>query len=110
MTESGGRVADNIDDVDLSDLINGQTGKVTWPEIERLFAKGALVKVSGRLDLVDVAQAIIDDDKALVEGWMDVGDVAGPTVDDARSWQQSGRPLWAVVAPPWVLIQEPKSH
>lgn len=110
MSESGGRVADQLEDLDLADLINGQTGRVTWAEIERLFARGAVVKVGQRLDLIDVATAIVEDDKQRVQSWMDSGEVAGPSVEDARSWQQSGRELWAVVAAPWVLVQDPPSH
>lgn len=86
--------------------LNAETGKLAWRELERHFARGVLIKVAGDLDLVDVALAFSRDDKAAVEAWLAAGRIARATVKDAQAWHDQQSLFWAVVAAPWVLVQE----
>ena len=86
--------------------LNAETGRLAWTELERHFARGVVIKVAGDLDLVDVALAMARDDKAVVADWLDRGRLAKAEPDDARAWHQQQSVFWAVVAAPWVLIQE----
>lgn len=86
--------------------LNAETGKLAWTELERHFARGVVVKVAGDLDLVDVAVAMSHDDKASVEAWLMQGRVVRASSDDAMLWHAQQSRFWAVVAAPWVLIQE----
>jgi hypothetical protein len=86
--------------------LNAETGRLVWEELERHFARGVVVVVAGELDLVEVALRISRDDKAAVEGWMAQGLVRRASTDDARGWHGQQSQFWAVVATPWVLIQE----
>ncbi len=86
--------------------LNAETGKLAWKELEHHFARGVVIKVAGDLDLVDVALAVARDDKAAVEAWLVQGRIARATADDAQAWHVGQSQFWAVVAAPWVLIQE----
>jgi hypothetical protein len=86
--------------------LNGETAKVSWPELEKHFARGAVIKVSQDLDLIEVASRIIEDDKAVVADWMEKGLVRHPRMEDAQDWVNRQPVFWAVVTAPWVLIQE----
>jgi hypothetical protein len=86
--------------------INAETGKLTWKELERFFARGVVVKVMPSLDLVDVAVCIAQDDTVMVEAWLAQGLVARASNEDAASWHGGDVVLWAVVAAPWILVQE----
>jgi len=86
--------------------LNAETGKLAWNELERHFARGVLVKVAGDLDLVEVALAMSRDDKTQVEAWLSQGKVARAATEDALVWHARQSRFWAVVAAPWVLIQE----
>jgi hypothetical protein len=93
----------------LSDLyvrLNTESGKVLWPEIQRFFARGLVQVVSQRADLLEIAVAIASDHRAKVEAWMASGDLIKASTEDARSWQETEPVFWAVVAAPWVLVQE----
>jgi len=46
------------------------------------------------------------DDKTTVEAWLTQGLIARAEVDDAFAWHAQQSQFWAVVAAPWVLIQE----
>jgi len=91
--------------IDARDLLNTQTAKIEWEELQRHFARGVVIKVAPELDLVNVASQIIADDKAAVEAWMASGQLANASDDDARTWTKSQPTFWAVVVAPWVLVQ-----
>jgi hypothetical protein len=85
---------------------HAQTARIPFRELQRYFAGGHLVLVGKALDLVDVAVALAEDDKARFEAWIG-DDSVGPVSDDqARTWLTDDAELWAVVANPWVLVQE----
>ena len=90
----------------LRTKLNAETGKLAWTELERHFARGVVVKVAGDLDLVDVAVAMSHDDKTRVEVWLTQGSVVRASSGDAMLWHARQSCFWAVVAAPWVLIQE----
>lgn len=91
--------------IDSRDLLNTQTAKIPWEELQRHFARGVVINVSPDLDLIQVAAHVIDDDKAMVEGWLNDGKLAHATDDDARAWTKTQPTFWAVVVAPWVLVQ-----
>lgn len=93
-------------DEQLRAKLNAETGKLAWTELERHFARGVVVKVAGDLDLVDVAVAMSHDDKETVAAWLAQGRVVRASSEDALLWHAQQSQFWAVVAAPWVLIQE----
>ncbi len=88
---------------------HAQTARIAFSELQRYFASGKLVLVAGELDLVGVAMALARDDKASFETWIASGAVAPVSDDRARAWLEDDAELWAVVAQPWVLVQEQRS-
>lgn len=86
--------------------LNLETGRIAWVELQRHFASGRLIAVDARLDLVDVAQRFASDDKSSVARWLAESTLHPVTDDEAREWLQRDAWLWAIVAKPWVLVQE----
>ncbi len=95
-------------DEELRVKLNAETGTLTWPELEKHFARGVVINVAPELDLVEVALCVVKDDRAAIEGWMREGKLAQASVENAENWHQQGATLWAVVTAPWVLVQEPR--
>jgi len=93
-------------DLDLRTRLNAETAKLIWPELERHFARGAVIRVDQSLDLIDVAVSVSEDDKENVEAWMNTGVIGHPSMEDVRDWVERQPDFWAVVVAPWVLIQE----
>jgi hypothetical protein len=90
----------------LREKLNQETGRMDWPALARHFARGVVIKVRADMDLVEVAAAFSTDDKHTVGQWLADGRIAKAEDADARSWQENGVTFWAVVAAPWVLVQE----
>ncbi len=86
-------------------LFAGQTARIEWDELAPLFARGLVVVVDASLDLVDVAVAVADDNKSLVEQWMQQKLFGLLDTQTASAWAQGATPVWAVVVHPWVLAQ-----
>lgn len=88
------------------DQLHQETARISWPALERHFARGVVIRVNADMDLVEVATAVANDDKGQVEGWLHTGKIEQLQTQTAREWCQDDTNLWAVVTAPWVLVQE----
>ena len=91
---------------ELRQKINLETGKIGWDELARHFAKGTVVVISPKLDLIDVAVKFCADDKTQFEAWVKEGLIHRAMDEDARRWNEHNTVFWSSVVAPWVLVQE----
>lgn len=94
-----------MNETELRRKLASEVGTIRWTELQRHFARGALIRVAADLDLVEVAACIASDDTAALESWMDAGLVVRANDEHARKWQAAETVLKAVVVAPWVLVQ-----
>ena len=92
-------------DVASKTVINQETAKIPWHDLQRYFAAGKTLHAHHGLDLVAVALAMHEDDKAAIQEWMDDGQLGAVSDNDARDWYEQNATVWAVVIAPWVLVQ-----
>ena len=83
-----------------------QTARIRWHELQTYYAHGSVVAVAAGLDLVEVAVQLAMDNTDLFRAWIDAGQVAPVSDRQALAWYEADEILWAVVAAPWVLVQE----
>ncbi|MGV6817958.1 MAG: DUF2288 domain-containing protein [Thiotrichales bacterium] len=93
------------EELDLSTRLNLDTGRITWPELQRSFARGVVLLVAPDLDLVHVAESFVQDDSVAVDRWIKYQAVVAATLEHAKDWEETQPEFWAVVVAPWVLIQ-----
>lgn len=93
----------------LKDKLNREAAKISWQELQRFYASGAVVAVAPRMDLIEVACQFSADNSAQVQQWLGDGSVYRPDDEQAAAWHQQQVVLWAVVVAPWVLVQAVKS-
>ncbi|MEM8561970.1 MAG: DUF2288 family protein [Pseudomonadota bacterium] len=84
---------------------HAQTAKVRWHEVQVVYARGMLVTVAPTMDLVEVAVQLGMDNTEVFTDWIEGGSVSRISDELAEVWNREDRELWAVVAPPWVLVQ-----
>ncbi len=89
----------------LAAKLNLESGRLTWKELERHFARGVVLKIAADLDLIEVARVFANDDNAQVDQWMQSGAVAKAEIDDAAQWHEEQATFWAIVIAPFVLVQ-----
>jgi len=98
-----------LDDIDRAQ-VNLETAQIGWRELQPYFARGATVAVKAGLDLVDVAFQISKDNKVQVALWLESGQIGRVTDEQALAWYDADALVWAVVARPYVLVQEAKPN
>lgn len=84
----------------------GETAPIAWQELQPFFARGVVLWVAAALDLIAVALAVAEDDKASISAWLAAGQVNALSADQAEDLLARDPSLWAVVVAPWVLVQE----
>ncbi len=86
-----------------------QTARIHWRELQTFFAHGSVVRVDDSLDLVEVAVQLGLDNTPRFERWIAAGLVAPVSDAQALAWLEADQAVWAVVASPWVLVQQRES-
>ena len=95
---------------DIIETLHGQTARIAWADLQRLFAAGKVVSVDASLNLVEVGAAMQADDKTSFQRWTAEKLVAPVTDEQAQFWFAAESSVWAVVVSPWVLVQEPSTR
>jgi hypothetical protein len=104
MAEAGGDRAEM-----LRAQYHDQTARIRWHELQAAFACGSVIGVAAGLDLVEVAVQLGLDNAPQFEQWISAGSVAVVSDAQALAWYDANQELWAVVAPPWVLVQQTRA-
>ena len=86
--------------------LNSQTGKLEWKDLQIHFARGIVIAVAPELDLLDVALHMVKDNKAQIEKWTKQAKIIRANDTHAERWADMQPVFWAVVVPPWLLVQE----
>ena len=96
-------------DIGARHLLNAQTGKISWQELVRHFARGVVICVDPEYDLVEVADRLVSDQADVINELLEQGLLHRAKDDDAIRWTKESPEFWAVVVAPWVLVQEVRS-
>jgi hypothetical protein len=97
---------------DTNELIarlNGETAKIEWHQLQKHYATGSVIAVEKGFDLIKVAIALNQDDTEQVKQWLSDGMVSEVSDQQAQNWYDQNSLVWALVLPPFVLVQEVKS-
>lgn len=81
---------------------------IAFMELQKHFAKGIIIHVSGDLDMIEVAIKLHEDDATAIKCWMDEEKIIRAHDEHAKKWLDDETILMAVTAAPWVLVQEIK--
>lgn len=88
--------------------LNSETAKISWHELQKHYASGNVLGVAAGADLIKVAIALNEDNATQIQSWLSDKSVFEVTDEQAMEWFESETILWALVIPPFVLVQEPK--
>ncbi len=81
--------------------------EVHWRELKIHLQRDAIITVAQALDIIDVAVAVADDDKEIVEGWIGSEQLGKPTEEQLKTWEKTQeKPFRMLIVQPFILIQE----
>jgi hypothetical protein len=90
--------------------LNSETAKISWLELQKHYASGNVLKVVSGADLIEVAIALHRDSAAEVQAWLADGSLGQVSDQQALDWHDNNKILWALVIPPFVLVQETREE
>lgn len=85
-----------------------ETATIPWIELQQFYAKGQIIISAPPLDLIDVAVRFAQDDTSTIAQWINQGLIEKAQDQHNKLWYAEKAVLWAVVAAPWVVVQETK--
>ena len=85
---------------------HSQTAKINWHDLQTYYAHGNVIAVGSELNLVEVAVQLGLDNTDQFQQWIAGGEIAAVHDEQALTWYEANQELWAVVAPPWILVQQ----
>lgn len=88
--------------------LNGETAKIEWHQLQKHYASGTVIAVRADFDLIKVAIALHQDDTAQVKRWLTEEMLSEVSNQQAQTWYDHNSLVWALVLPPFVLVQEVK--
>ena len=97
---------------DTNELIarlNGETAKIEWHQLQKHYATGSVIAVEKDFDLIKVAIALNQDDTEQVKQWLSERMISEVSDQQAQNWYDQNSLVWALVLPPFVLVQEVKA-
>jgi hypothetical protein len=95
----------NEANLSIAEKLNLETAVVAWKEIERFFARGNLLQVEPGCDLINVAQAIAENDATKIESLIGQNKIAFATIEWVKAHCQAETQLWTLVVAPYVICQ-----
>jgi hypothetical protein len=96
----------STDQQELVSRLNAETAKIAWHELQKHYASGNVLAVAKGADLIKVAIALHRDDRDQVQQWLDDSSLGRVQDQQAMDWYDNNTLLWALVIPPFVLVQE----
>lgn len=96
-------------DAELTQRLNGETAKIEWHQLQKHYASGNVLLINQDYDLIKVAMAMHRDDTEQIKQWLEKSVVAEVSDSQAQSWYDEDSLVWALVIPPFILVQEVSS-
>jgi hypothetical protein len=98
-------MSETPDNQELIARLNGETAKINWHELQKHYALGNVLAVSEGGDLIQVAIALHKDNSAQIQQWLNEKVVLEVSDQQALTWYESNATVWALVIPPFILVQ-----
>ena len=95
-----------MSNTELRKKLESESGYLTWQELEKHFARGAIRVISKDSDLIEMAIDIAQNNTDKIASALANNIIYEPNNSQALNWQQQNSTFQSVVVAPFVLIQE----
>ena len=95
---------------DIQKKLQEDIANISWQEVLPHAKRDAVVVINGKLNLLEVAEAIALDNTSLVSSWIAEELIAKPSVTQLTDWNSNPqKEFTAAIVQPFVIIQ-PLQH
>ena len=93
------------DDILLADKFKNEVGTVSWSWLRPHEKHKILFPVVEKLDLIEVAIVVAEDQTAQVESWLTDGSLKRPSQEQIEKWEKSGGLFSGIIVKPYVFFK-----
>jgi hypothetical protein len=86
--------------------LNSETAKIDWHDLQTHYAAGNVLGISAKADLIKVAIEFNRDNATQIQQWLADSSLFEISDQQATEWYENNQQLWALVIPPFVLVQQ----
>ena len=86
--------------------LNSETAKIAWHDLQTHYAAGNVLGVAAKADLIKVAIEFNRDNATQIQQWLADSSLFEISDQQATDWYESNQQLWALVIPPFVVVQQ----
>jgi hypothetical protein len=86
--------------------LNSETAKIAWHDLQTHYAAGNVLGIAATSDLIKVAIEFNRDNATQIQEWLADSSLFEISDQQATDWFESNQQLWALVIPPFVLVQQ----
>ncbi len=90
----------------LADKFKEEIGTVSWSWLRPHEKRKILFQVAEKLDLIEVAIAVAEDQAGKVKSWLENDDLVQPTLKQIAKWEKSGGLFSGIIVKPYVFFKE----
>jgi len=92
--------------MNLREKLSKEILDTCWKPLAEHFARGAVYYLEAELDIVDVGEAMANDEISSIKQWLDNGLMYPPTSDQATQFAQDDNQRFSMlIVEPYVLVQ-----
>lgn len=85
--------------------LKDEVGTVSWSWLRPHEKRGSLFLVSEKLDLIEVAVEVAEDNINWIKVWLENGELARPTPDQVKEWNKVGGLFSGIIVKPYVFFK-----
>ncbi len=86
--------------------LNSETAKIAWHDLQTHYAAGNVLGIAADADLIKVAIEFNRDNATQIQQWLADSSLFEISDQQATDWYENNQELWALVIPPFVLVQQ----
>lgn len=92
-------------EIPLKQRLNLETAQISWKELELFFAKGNLLCIDPKIDLINTAELLVANNKEKLEQLIAENQISFVTPQWIKHNCLPTTKLWSVVIAPYVICQ-----
>ena len=90
----------------LANRFKEEIGTVSWSWLRPHEKRKILFQVAEKLDLIEVAIAVAEDQAGKVKSWLENDDLLQPSLKQVAKWEKSGGLFSGIIVKPYVFFKE----
>jgi hypothetical protein len=96
----------NEEDIPIRDALKRDMDRMTWAEMRRNILHQSIILVDPLLDILEVGQAVAEDNTTQIQEWMSSELISKPQKEHLERWEKEEPDFLGLLVTPFILLTE----